>query len=174
MEDTMHKPPNQEPATWKIDIPAAVKRTRLSTSLLMPVLLGLTMATASQAMFMRAALVDVPIDRLLTNLKDAESSCTDDKGKADIEYRIGRLNAMRYAHRNDTTQVNAKDEGSKTVLDPSLTGYETHRWPNYRQYEVAKAPLDDGSKQALAEAIAHYRLSLKLEPDNVKTLLGLG
>jgi tetratricopeptide (TPR) repeat protein len=142
-------------------------------------------------MFAPEAISDVPIERLLTNLQYAENQCKDDRCKADIEYRIARLNAMRYARRTRTVGVAASDANSKTVLEPKLRGYEHSRWPNYRQYELSKTPLLDlhtsllaqaenlisfvePDKTALSEAIAHYRQSLKFEPKNAVALLGLG
>jgi tetratricopeptide (TPR) repeat protein len=119
-------------------------------------------------------MVDVPIERLITNLLYAEKQCKDDKCKADVEYRLARLYSMRYARGAKTVPINKNDEASDTVTDPYLQGYEAVLWPNYRQYEVSNSQLDADSKKALDEAISGYRKSLKLQSDNMKALLGLG
>ena len=129
--------------------------------------------SAAGAMFEERRLVNVPVERLLTNLSLAEKQCSDDKCKADIEYRIARLHAMSYARRQTTTTIDQKDD-PKTALDPVRNGWEEYAWPDGRQYEVSKESLDESAKQSLILAVNHYRLSLKFKPDDVKTLLGLG
>jgi tetratricopeptide (TPR) repeat protein len=129
--------------------------------------------TASEATFVQRILVNVPVERLLTNLSLAEKQCSDDKCKADIEYRMARLHAMCYARRQTTVTIDRKDDPDK-ALDPVRNGWEENEWPDDRQFEVSKEALDASAKQALIQAIEHYQLSLKFEPNDVKTLLGLG
>ncbi|HEY9755360.1 MAG TPA: tetratricopeptide repeat protein [Oculatellaceae cyanobacterium] len=113
----------------------------------------------------------VPITRLLSNLGNRESCLPpwDRIGRADLEFKIGRLHAMAYARKSEIADAN----GAKVdfLLMPAESFYGYHHQP------VVQPATNISEKQLaqdhLQKAIVHLSSAVTLNPSLTVARLGL-
>ncbi len=115
------------------------------------------------ARFARPDLEKVPVERLVKNLEErAEKNPRD----AQVRFHLARLHAMAYALKTDTVEVqkNKEERGAWFGFTPGSVPFKP-------------TPTDDAAKrkEALAQldkALAAYKETLALEPENLPAQLG--
>lgn len=129
-------------------------------------LLCLILSSTARSEHIQQEIVEVPIDRIITNLeKDAEA----DPKSAATRHALARLHAMAYALRADTMKVRKRDQEK----GPAWFGYEPKNMP------FQATPSQDPEKEQkafehLEKAIKLYAQTVELEPANALARLGHG
>lgn len=121
--------------------------------------------TTCHATYGRVDLVNVPIARLITNLKEETAKKPKD---ARARLNLARVHAMAYARKTDTMQVVRRHE-----KEAAWFGYD----PKHAPFEPVTKTTDTKTLQVakdhLAKAIASYEEAVKLAPKNLTAHLGL-
>lgn len=137
-------------------------------------LLLLSAPQTVEAKFAYPELVKVPIPRLLTNLQkrlnDPKSNLSQQE-RADLDFRIGRLNSMAYAYNANEVQVRKAE--SDLVAEGKATPFYGVGMREFQQFEVSDTKHDATAKAYLKEAIKYLREALKLDPSMSQARLGL-
>lgn len=128
-----------------------------------------------QAKFAYPETVKVPVQRLLSNLEkrlnSPDSSKLSATEKAELQFRIGRLNSMAYALKTDSVGIlksesNALDDGAVNPFYGVGVG-------DFSQFQVQGTAGDATANSHLKAAIAHLKTSVKMDPSLLQAKLGL-
>ena len=119
----------------------------------------LLVADVATAMFLLPPLDNVPVERLIANVREKLKTHPDDKQG---HYTLGRLHSM-------AATGTAKAQAAKADQTPYF-GPEPQPAPMRRGVQAAKTPE---AKKHLAAAIASYQAALKLGADDLFSLMGL-
>lgn len=124
--------------------------------------LALGLLSAAVAKPMADDLVDVPSDRLVTNLARRVAK---DPGNAHLHYELARVHAIAYAQNTETLQV---DRGSPEVIYRGRGGEDPP--PPYRP----PGPRDATARRHLEAALHEYKAAYGLDHDSLAYELGYG
>jgi len=120
------------------------------------------------AIYARADIVDVPVDRIVANL---EARLRETPADAELHQALARAHAIAYA-RGDSTLRLSRPPSAKDPKDPPderQLASETSA-PEVRA-DVAADPAAGGH---LDEAVKHYREAVRLSPNSLTAALGYG
>lgn len=106
--------------------------------------------------------VHVPVDRLLTNVRDYIKNHSDD---AQGYYVLGRLHSLAFASDTDTIEVYQKDKQDLPGFIP---------WESIIVNRKAAGPLSEKARNHLLESVRNYKRAGELAPDQPMSFLGLG
>jgi tetratricopeptide (TPR) repeat protein len=120
------------------------------------------------AMYFTDDLVDVPVDRIVSNL---EARLRRHPANAELHHALARAHAIAYA----------RGEASLKLARPRVPGSDSKE-PDERQLahqtsvpEVrADGGADPAARRHLEEAVKHYHEATRLDPDNLTAALGYG
>ncbi len=125
------------------------------------------LALPAYSKFARQALEEVPIERLLKNLKDYLEK---HPKEAEAHYTFGRICSMAYARNVKTISAELKDWEKNPNDYPNLSRDDT--FPKEEIRVTPKEKPTPAKLQYLRLAIDHYRAALTLKPDNLWAWLG--
>lgn len=135
-------------------------RPRLTCAAL---LLLACLAAPTAARFLRPDLVNVPIDRLVTNL---EAVAKKEPKNVAARLNVARAHGMAYASKADSAQVwrNKEERGVWFGFTPKLAPFEVKKTDDRKKLAEAQAHL--------RKAKAWFDEALKLDENNLSALLG--
>jgi tetratricopeptide (TPR) repeat protein len=123
-------------------------------------------ATHLKAIYVRAEIQRVPVDRLIANL---ERKLAEDPQNIQNHINLGRLHGMAFALKSEelpATKRDGRDEEPWYGYDPKLIPY--------RHVPAPSAETEQAAKDHLNKALRHYEDALKLNPDSLLARLGYG
>jgi tetratricopeptide (TPR) repeat protein len=126
-------------------------------------LAALLCAQPAAARYIRPDLEQVPVERLVENLtKEADANPKD----ATVRLNLARVHAMAFAQKTDTAEVNknVKGQGAWFGYQPNHVPFELKKASNQAEQQAADKQLD--------AALADYRQTIALAPDNLTAKLG--
>lgn len=137
-------------------------------------ILLLAVTQRAEAKFAYPEVMKVPIPRLLSNLQkrlNNPSSHLSTHEKAELAFRIGRLNSMAYAyHENEVEVITSQSNLIEAGKVAPFFGVGTS---DFRQFDVSGNPRKDVANPYLKDAIKYLKEALKLEPSLSAAKLGL-
>jgi tetratricopeptide (TPR) repeat protein len=135
-------------------------------TLLLPLVAFLTLAWShpTWAIFIRADLEKVPVERLIANLEKAAAA---EPMKVETALNLARTHAMAYAKKADELEVN-----KRTPTVPWM-GYSPPQIPFAAVVKTDDAAKKEAAAKHLADAIKWYETALKLDADNYAVRIGL-
>jgi len=123
-------------------------------------------ASGLHALYIRPDLARVPVERVVKNLQDQLKK---EPKNATLHFNLARLHGMAYAKKTDDIEVNQGkgQSGAWFGFEPAFVPFAK---AVVKTTEEAKLKA---AKEHLEKAIAAYKDTLKLQPDNLAAKLGL-
>jgi tetratricopeptide (TPR) repeat protein len=118
-------------------------------------------AREALAIYLRAELDKVPIERVLTNLEDRAAEKPKD---AALRFQVARAYAMGFASKKDEVEVQRRDQSL-------WYGYEPKNVP-FQAVPTDDPKANKRAEEYLAKAIENYEAGLKLDPKHNVGRLG--
>jgi hypothetical protein len=118
----------------------------------------------ARAMFIRPDLEKIPVDRLVKNLEDLADK---DTKNPQVRLNLARAHAMAYASKADEVEVwkGKTDRGPWFGFTPPHVPFQVVRTTDEAKLRLAREHLE--------KAIADYRKTIELDPNNLTARLGL-
>jgi len=147
-----------------MSVPIARRAARLAAGL-SALAVALTLLPDVRAMYIRADLEKVPVDRLVKNLEDLAEK---DPKNAQIRLNLARAHGMAYASKADEVNVWKNKQEQGVWFD-----YEPPHVPFNKVTPAKDEAAKKAAKDHLDKAVAEYRKAIDLDPNNLTARLGL-